>query len=131
MNSSPPPPSFTLPPLTSKGKLPVTPSPTPSPHEGTFDFRIKASKGKGKERAQDASEVEEDVGRVSMYVRLFEGKPPEERTLELLTPLLISRNDRNGAGIGIVPLLSARNLGTQAYHRSCLYVSLASLAHPR
>lgn len=75
MNSSPPPPSFTLPPLTSKGRLPITPSPTPTPNEdGTFVFDKPARLDKGKGKAKEVYEVDEAQGRVSMYVRLFEGQ---------------------------------------------------------
>jgi Fanconi-associated nuclease 1 len=68
MNSSPPPPSFTLPPLNSRGLLPVTPSPTPSPKDEIPGFKLSKDKGKGK-----AEEVGEDGGRISMYVKLFDG----------------------------------------------------------
>ena len=74
MNWSPPPPSFTLPPLRSSGRLPVTPSPTPSPNEKAgFDL----SRG-GANRDDAAQDVDKDdnvgtFGRVSMYVQLFEG----------------------------------------------------------
>lgn len=75
MNSSPPPPSFTLPPLTFKGLLPVTPSPTPTPTEhGAFDFDTASARKLGKRRAVEVHDVEEDIGRVSMYVKLFEGE---------------------------------------------------------
>lgn len=70
MNSSPPLPSFTLPPLNSAGQFPITPSPTPSPdkeHAG-HDFQSR-SKSKKLELAED-----EAGGRISMYVRLFEGE---------------------------------------------------------
>jgi Fanconi-associated nuclease 1 len=73
MNSSPPPPSFTLPPLTSKGRLPVTPSPTPSPTDEQAGFRLsRGDKGKGKALEQD--DGSENVGRISMYVKLFDGE---------------------------------------------------------
>jgi hypothetical protein len=68
MNSSPPPPSFTLPPLNARGQFPITPSPTPSPdkeHDNLFSPR----------KNKEAHDVE-DVGRISMYVKLFDGKPP-------------------------------------------------------
>jgi len=75
MNSSPPPPSFTLPPLTFKGQLPVTPSPTPTPTEhGPFDFGAQNAHGKGKRKTVEVHDVEDDIGRVSMYVKLFEGE---------------------------------------------------------
>ncbi|WWD17625.1 hypothetical protein CI109_102066 [Kwoniella shandongensis] len=79
MNSSPPPPSFTLPPLNSSGKFLLTPSPTPSPDETERQFQFgdgssqagpsPSRKGKGK-----ATEVyvKEDEGRISMYVKLFD-----------------------------------------------------------
>lgn len=77
MNSSPPPPSFTLPPLTFKGQLPVTPSPTPTPTEqGQFDFDTESPRNKGKRKTVEVHDVEENVGRVSMYVKLFEGELP-------------------------------------------------------
>ncbi|WVQ97668.1 hypothetical protein IAU59_004782 [Kwoniella sp. CBS 9459] len=73
MNSSPPPPSFTLPPL-SLGNFPITPSPTPSPGDEDVTFKLKSPvkpsprKGKGKDEAH----VTEDEGRISMYVKLFD-----------------------------------------------------------
>jgi len=66
MNSSPPLPSFTLPPLNARGQFPVTPSPTPSPdkeHDNLFSPR----------KNKEVHDVE-DVGRISMYVKLFDGK---------------------------------------------------------
>ncbi|KAK4689481.1 fanconi-associated nuclease 1, partial [Tremellales sp. Uapishka_1] len=85
MNSSPPPPSFTLPPLTSSGQFPITPSPTPSPgaEKDGLDFKVKSlsavespSKGKtreGKARVQHGThDIGEDGGRISMYVTLFD-----------------------------------------------------------
>lgn len=68
MNSSPPLPSFTLPPLNARGQFPVTPSPTPSPskeHDNLFSPR----------KNKEAHDVE-DVGRISMYVKLFDGESP-------------------------------------------------------
>jgi hypothetical protein len=68
MNSSPPLPSFTLPPLNARGQFPVTPSPTPSPdkeHDNLFSPR----------KNKEVHDVE-DVGRISMYVKLFDGESP-------------------------------------------------------
>lgn len=77
MNSSPPLPSFTLPPLNARGQFPVTPSPTPSP---TKEFDTLFSPRKNKE-AHDV----EDVGRISMYVKLFDGEsPPTAPIVELM-----------------------------------------------
>jgi hypothetical protein len=89
MNSSPPLPSFTLPPLNSAGQFPITPSPTPSPNkeEGGHDFSTK-SKGK-KAEVYD----EEDGGRISMYVRLFEGKYPNSNSVPDGGIVLSRRND--------------------------------------
>lgn len=73
-HSSPPPPSFHLPPLNSSGHLPLTPSPTPSPTE-EHDARLGSAstlKGKRKEIHVDA-DGNDPAGRVSMYVRLFDG----------------------------------------------------------
>ncbi|OCF42115.1 fanconi-associated nuclease 1 [Kwoniella heveanensis CBS 569] len=89
MNSSPPPPSFTLPPLSS-GNFPLTPSPTPSPGDENASFKLKANspvkpsprKGKDKEEAH----VTEEEGRISMYVKLFDDEPHY-----LLTRLLLRR----------------------------------------
>ncbi|ORX37453.1 hypothetical protein BD324DRAFT_626275 [Kockovaella imperatae] len=81
MNSSPPPPSFNLPPLTLNGRLPITPSPTESPNEEfeAYDFTKASSSGgggggsnKGKGKAREVHDTTEDGGRVSMYVQLFE-----------------------------------------------------------
>ncbi|WVF70226.1 hypothetical protein IAT40_005015 [Kwoniella sp. CBS 6097] len=73
MNSSPPPPSFTLPPLSS-GNFPITPSPTPSPGDEnvTFNYKspVKPSPRKGK--AKDEVHITEEDGRISMYVKLFD-----------------------------------------------------------
>ena len=66
MNSSPPPPSFTLPPL----RFPITPSPTPSPSAETPTVDVK-----GKAKAREAHDDVEG-SRVSMYVRLFDGESP-------------------------------------------------------
>ena len=77
MNSSPPPPSFSQPPLTSKGQLPITPSPTESPTDeaaSEFNFGAKSKADKGKARARETYDIAEDGGRVSMYVQLFEGE---------------------------------------------------------
>ncbi len=79
MNSSPPAPSYTLPPLTSKGVLPVTPSPTPSPGDDKVEFDFgdqnlgtpsKNEKGKSREKgikaaSQGTHDIAEDGGRVS------------------------------------------------------------------
>jgi Fanconi-associated nuclease 1 len=79
MNSSPPPPSFTLPPLRSNGQYPVTPEESPDGSSGDKDAGDYVSvKDKGKGKAEDA-EVEASV-RVSMYVRLFEGTSHTWRT---------------------------------------------------
>lgn len=80
MNSSPPPPSFTLPPLNSSGKFPITPSPTPSPdHERDNVFSPRKNK--------EAHNVEE-LGRISMYVKLFDGKLPYHLDGHLYQPAL-------------------------------------------
>lgn len=71
MNSSPPRPSFTLPQLNSSGQFPITPSPTPSPKEEKDESRLGLTPGKN---GEERYEVAEDGGRVSMYVRLFEGE---------------------------------------------------------
>lgn len=68
--NSPPPPSFTVPTLSSKGQYPVTPEESPTGNEEGKDYVSAKSKGKEKASVEDV-EVE---GRVSMYVRLFEGK---------------------------------------------------------
>jgi len=68
MNSSPPLPSFTLPPLNARGQFPVTPSPTPSPSK-ELDNLFSPRKNK------EVHDVE-DVGRISMYVKLFDGESP-------------------------------------------------------
>jgi len=68
MNSSPPPPSFTLPPLPSSGQFPITPSPTPSPTAEKPGLDLK-----GKSKAREAHD-DVDGGRVSMYVWLFDGE---------------------------------------------------------
>jgi len=76
MNSSPPLPSFTLPPLNARGQFPVTPSPTPSPSK-ELDNLFSPRKNK------EVHDVE-DVGRISMYVKLFDGKsPPTTPIVEL------------------------------------------------
>lgn len=75
--NSPPPPSFTLPPLKSNGQYPVTPDDSPNADDTgdvAKDYLSAKSRGKGKERAMEIDEVVPEV-RVSMYVRLFEGKP--------------------------------------------------------
>jgi Fanconi-associated nuclease 1 len=69
MNSSPPPPSFTLPPLTSAGRLPVTPDDSLEGYEGAKDHVVAKSKGKQRAEAIDDG----DEVRISMYVRLFDG----------------------------------------------------------
>lgn len=105
MNSSPPPPSFTLPPLTSKGRLPITPSPTPTPNEdGSFTFDRPTRQDKGKGKATEVYEVDEAQGRVSMYVRLFEGEPRRGPSAGLVQwgperSQLTPRNDPYGAWI--------------------------------
>ncbi|WWC58851.1 uncharacterized protein I303_101396 [Kwoniella dejecticola CBS 10117] len=80
MNSSPPPPSFTLPPLPSTGAFPLTPSPTPSPnaeHDG-YDLTPKAKAhpgpvpGPSPRKGKLEAHVSEDEGRISMYVKLFD-----------------------------------------------------------
>lgn len=75
MNSSPPPPSFTLPPIRSNGQYPVTPDDSPSGSNNNGEAKdyvsVKLDKRNGKAKAID--DVEASV-RVSMYVRLFEGK---------------------------------------------------------
>ena len=112
MNSSPPPPSFTLPPLTSRGQLPVTPSPTPTPNEdGTFDFHDKSRRDKGKFKAREAHDIDEIAGRISMYVRLFEGELPKVFVLKC-------RNDTDGSEFRVVSIFSAGEMGFGAYHRS-------------
>ena len=70
MNSSPPPPSFTLPPLKSGGQYPITPDESPSSEQEGKDY-VSVSKGKGKAKEVH---VEEDDVRMSMYVKLFDGK---------------------------------------------------------
>ena len=74
MNSSPPPPSFTLPPLRSNGQYPVTPEDSPDGGQRgkEADDYVSVKKDKGKRRATP-DEVEASV-RISMYVRLFEGE---------------------------------------------------------
>ena len=76
MNSSPPPPSFTLPPANAAGKIQITPSPSVSPTDEQPSFLLDAGPSnsvKGKGRAEESHNVDEDGGRVSMYVVLFEG----------------------------------------------------------
>jgi hypothetical protein len=107
MNSSPPPPSFTLPPLNFKGQLPVTPSPTPTPTEhGPFDFDVQSARSKGKRKVTEVHDVEQNIGRVSMYVKLFEGKFHRD-----LYALLMNRDDPDSIGIGDIPLFASRSLG--------------------
>ena len=77
MNSSPPPPSFTLPPLQSNGQYPVTPEEPPNgSHDGdqAKDY-VSAKRDKGKGKAVVHEDIQAEV-RVSMYVRLFEGMLP-------------------------------------------------------
>jgi hypothetical protein len=75
MNSSPPLPSFTLPPLNARGQFPVTPSPTPSPSKELDNLR----------KNKEVHDVE-DVGRISMYVKLFDGEsPPTTYYVELMS----------------------------------------------
>ncbi|WWC86489.1 uncharacterized protein L201_001366 [Kwoniella dendrophila CBS 6074] len=76
MNSSPPPPSFTLPPLSSSGNFPITPSPTPSPdteHNG-YDLtpKAKAKPAPSPRKGRAEAHVKEEDGRISMYVKLFD-----------------------------------------------------------
>lgn len=68
--NSPPPPSFTLPPLKSNGQYPVTPDDSPNAEGEAKDY--VSARAKGKERAIE--DVVPSV-RISMYVRLFEGEP--------------------------------------------------------
>ena len=108
MNSSPPPPSFTLPPLTSAGTFPITPSPTPSPTDKA-DFRL----GNAPKANKVKHVVEGDGERVSMYVKLFDGA-----WLSYVAWIeLTGRDDPDGAGIrglsvhakgGMVPALHSR-----------------------
>lgn len=72
MNSSPPPPSFTLPPLNSAGQFPITPDDSPSSDRGADGAKDYLSAGQGgKGTAPHHHEV-----RLSMYVRLFDGESP-------------------------------------------------------
>lgn len=76
--NSPPPPSFTLPPLKSNGQYPVTPDDSPNADEsaeGAKDYVSAKAKGKGKSTAPSgwADDVQPEA-RISMYVRLFEGE---------------------------------------------------------
>ncbi|ORY23374.1 hypothetical protein BCR39DRAFT_583419 [Naematelia encephala] len=80
MNSSPPPPSFTLPPLNSSGQFPITPSPSPTSEKDGLPF------GSASQETQVEGGTE---GRVSMYVRLFEDGPKY-----LLTRLLLRRQGK-------------------------------------
>ncbi|WRT64402.1 uncharacterized protein IL334_001334 [Kwoniella shivajii] len=80
MNSSPPPPSFTLPPLPSSGNFLLTPSPTPSPNteQDGYDLtptqkgRAGPSPRKEKGKGRSEAHVNEHEGRISMYVKLFD-----------------------------------------------------------
>ncbi|WWC66149.1 uncharacterized protein I206_100049 [Kwoniella pini CBS 10737] len=74
MNSSPPPPSFTLPPLPSSGNFPITPSPTPSPdaERDGYDLTPKAKVEPSPRKRRSEAHVSEDEGRISMYVKLFD-----------------------------------------------------------
>lgn len=85
MNSSPPPPSFTVPPLTSAGKLPVSPDGSPGESTSSDYVGVKSKgndkgkgKGKGRQEAVIAMDVDVDEDadqvRISMYVRLFQGE---------------------------------------------------------
>ena len=69
MNSSPPPPSFTLPPLNSSGKFPIAPDESPGSENLAKDYL--SAKRLGKEKAV---ECEGDEVRMSMYVKLFDGE---------------------------------------------------------
>ncbi|KAL7418557.1 hypothetical protein Q5752_007015 [Cryptotrichosporon argae] len=69
MNSSPPAPSITLPPLPSSGHY-ATPSPTPSDSEAEPVAGLGLAKGKGKATADH--DDDENHGRISMYVKLFD-----------------------------------------------------------
>lgn len=74
--NSPPPPSFTLPPLKSNGQYPVTPDDSPNVDESgdvAKDYISAKVRSKGKERAVEVGEAVPEV-RISMYVRLFEGE---------------------------------------------------------
>ena len=68
MNSSPPPPSFTLPPLNSAGQFPITPDDSPASRDGADDYLSAKYTGKAR-----AVAVDEDEVRMSMYVKLFDG----------------------------------------------------------
>ncbi|KAK8866168.1 hypothetical protein IAR55_001319 [Kwoniella newhampshirensis] len=78
MNSSPPPPSFTLPPLNSSGKFLLTPSPTPSPDGTDKEFQLGDASRAGPSPSRKAKgkaaevHVKEEEGRISMYVKLFD-----------------------------------------------------------
>jgi Fanconi-associated nuclease 1 len=109
MNSSPPPPSFTLPPLNARGQFPITPSPTPSPNE-ELDNLFSPRKNK------EAHDVE-DVGRISMYVKLFDGESP----LSLSDIKLMKRRDvTNCHRFRIVLVHSSGAMGLEPYLESAL-----------
>ncbi|WVW82586.1 hypothetical protein I302_104597 [Kwoniella bestiolae CBS 10118] len=74
MNSSPPPPSFTLPPLPSTGNFPITPSPTPSPETEQDGYKLttKGAPHPSPRKGRNEAHVKEDEGRISMYVKLFD-----------------------------------------------------------
>ncbi|OCF54335.1 fanconi-associated nuclease 1 [Kwoniella mangroviensis CBS 10435] len=74
MNSSPPPPSFTLPPLPSSGNFPITPSPTPSPDTEQDGYKLTAKGGPGPSprKGKNEAHITEEEGRISMYVKLFD-----------------------------------------------------------
>jgi Fanconi-associated nuclease 1 len=86
MNSSPPPPSFTLPPLNSSGQFPVTPPGSHSPSPSAEGSKNRAGKN------VNHGDASEDGGRVSMYVKLFEGEYTHKYWSD--TDVL-SRNDRD------------------------------------
>ncbi|WVR06105.1 hypothetical protein IAU60_003135 [Kwoniella sp. DSM 27419] len=76
MNSSPPPPSFTLPPLGKSGAFPLTPSPTPSPDDENARFDLGTAKASQpsprRVKGRTEAHVSEEDGRISMYVKLFD-----------------------------------------------------------